>query len=43
MRNKSELAEQICNKLDIDYYDVYNENGGCVTHKFLKRVFEEVK
>lgn len=40
--NKSELAEEICEELGLDYYEVYNEDGANVTAKFLQSVHDAV-
>lgn len=42
MMNKSETAKDICEELEIDYFENYNQSSGSVTHKFLKAVHEEV-
>jgi len=40
--NKSEKAREICNELDLDYYQVYNEDGANVTAAFLDAVHDDV-
>lgn len=40
--NKSELAEEICEELGLDYYEVYNEDGANVRSSFLEAVYGEV-
>lgn len=41
-RNKTETAREICDELDIDFYEVYNADGANVTAKFLDAVHERV-
>ncbi len=40
---KREKAEEICEELGLDYYNVYNEGSGSVSAKFLNAVHGEVE
>lgn len=40
---KKDDAQEICDLLDLDYYQVYNEGGANVTARFLTNVREALE